>query len=81
MTNFSPKIYRVARLEFFVPRQRFFVIACNRKQPIGEGSWNKEISLFFLSPAGEDLLDALFSSSFISSVYTCNSQVLWRRIC
>ena len=46
MTNFSPKIYRVAWLEFFVPRQRFFVIACNRKQPIGEGSWNKEISSF-----------------------------------
>ena len=27
-------------------KQRFFVIACNRKQPIGEESWNKEISSF-----------------------------------
>ena len=46
MMSFS-KTYRVVWLEFFVPKQCFFVIACNRKQPIGEGSWNKEISSFF----------------------------------
>ena len=41
---------------------------------------NKEISSIFSSPATREEFDAFFSSSFISSVYTCNSQIVWRRI-